>query len=1053
MDRPDEDFPSLPLTAAPVDSTVNATINTFAQTPAEAEASAEASDNDVPHIPGYDVRRKLGEGGMGVVYLARQRGLNRDVAIKTLIGSTVSRATLARFWAEAEVMAEVRHPNVVQVIELGESDGQPFMAMEFVKGGSLTGRLRGGVTLPAREAAALVERIARGVAAAHDLGVVHRDLKPDNVLIDGDTPKVADFGIAKRKTHAITNADVMLGTPAYMSPEQAASQSKHVGPTADVWSLGVMLYECLSARRPFEGESSFDVIIKIAREEPVPLRERVSGVPRDLHAIVAKCLTKEPELRYPTAKELADDLARFTRGEPIAARPLGPAERVARWVWRNPTAAAACAVTGVATALALVTFTVVGFWREAEGANTRLAKANEQLFEANERTKQAAADALTQKGIADENAADARKQKEAADGNAAEALKQQKAAEAAQAKEAEARRALEVAEYGRTVQLAHQEWRDNNVVGALALLDGVRPELRGWEWHYVHRLCHGSLLTLKGHVGKVSAVAFRPDGKQLVTAGADGTVRVWDARTGAQVRAINGHVGGALSAAFDPDGKHIVSGGADGAVRVWGAETGTERPGPKWNLRRVTTVSFNSDGAKVLAAGADGAVRVWDVATGATQELDGHRGAVNAAAFSPDGSRVVTGGDDGTVRMWELAAGKAAPPFATLPDGVRAVAFSRDNESIVTTGGPRHAVLVWNAQTGERKHALGGHQDAVLAVAFGPGNLIVTAGQDRTILVWDGRAGALAKTVRGHTGAVHSVAFAPDGSRVATADDGGAVKVWGANTDIEVNVNKGLSAPQLFGRFRAADAVYVRAATGQVIDALSKSELAALVGYSGQGALAAYSPNGKHIVTSGAAHTAVVWDAQTKKALHTLTGHTGDVNGAAFSPNGRRVATASDDNTAKVWDAETGKEVCTLRGHTRRVRSVAFSPDGAFVVTASDDDTARVWDARTGEPRLALRGHAGPVRSAEFGPGGARVVTASDDRTAKLWDARTGDEVLTLKGHAEGVVWAAFTFDGAKVVTRVRERDDTVTTRIWDASSLDRTFAPRPVAPPPRPRS
>jgi len=295
------------------------------QSPIEPGKPTPPPADDLPDIPGYDLIREIGRGGMGVVYLARQRGLNRDVAVKTLLGATVSRATLARFWAEAEVMAEVKHPNVVRVIELGEHAGRPFMAMEYVAGGSLADRLRGGVKLRPRDAARLVEQTARGVGAAHDLGVVHRDLKPDNVLLDGDAPKVADFGIAKRKAHELTQTNAMMGTPAYMAPEQAESRSKYVGPAADVWSLGVMLYECLAGKRPFDGDSVFDLLAKIATEDPPALRTTVGGVPRDLQTVVVKCLTREPELRYATATELADDLARFGRDEPIAARPAGAA--------------------------------------------------------------------------------------------------------------------------------------------------------------------------------------------------------------------------------------------------------------------------------------------------------------------------------------------------------------------------------------------------------------------------------------------------------------------------------------------------------------------------------------------------------------------------------------------------------------------------------------------------------------------------------------------------------------------------------------------------------
>ncbi len=584
------------------------------QTPIEpAEAPPPPSDHDdLPSIPGYEIVREIGRGGMGVVYLARQRGLNRDVAVKTLLGAAVPRATLARFWAEAEVMAEVAHPNVVRVIELGEHAGQPFMAMEYVAGGSLADRLRGGVKLPPRDAARLVEQIARGVGAAHDLGVVHRDLKPDNVLLDGDAPKVADFGIAKRKAHDLTQTNAMMGTPAYMAPEQAESKSKFVGPAADVWSLGVMLYECLAGRRPFDGDTVFDVLAKIATEDPPALRTMAGGVPRDLQTVVAKCLTREPELRYATATELADDLARFGRDEPIAARPLGAAERLARWVRRKPTAAAAYGFSALAVALALVAGVIAGFWREAEGAKTGLETANGQL-----EIEKREADRL--RGLADAGRIEEGRLRFAADQSREKAIGLKEIAERAQASEAEARKDVErsreklaVFEYGGAIRLAHQAWRDNDLVNARTILDGTEKKLRGWEWHYVHRLCHASIVTFKGHRGEVTAASFDPDGRRVVTASGDGTARVWDAATGAEVAALKGHKFVVLSASFGPDGRRVVTASGDGTARVWDAVTGAEVAALKGHAGGVTVASFSPDGRRVLTTSMDGTARVWD---------------------------------------------------------------------------------------------------------------------------------------------------------------------------------------------------------------------------------------------------------------------------------------------------------------------------------------------------------------------------------------------------------------------------------------------------------
>ncbi|MBA4067853.1 MAG: hypothetical protein C0501_29965 [Isosphaera sp.] len=474
---------------------------TAEQSPDEMAAAAAMSRLDADGHPGYEILGLIGEGAMGGVYRARQVGLNREVAVKRVLSP--GPAALARFAAEAQAMAAVRHPNVVQVHGLEEHGGRPFIVMEYVPGGSLADRLRSG-PLPPRAAADLLAGVARGVAAAHDQGIVHRDLKPGNVLVAADgTPKVADFGIAKwQGVDRTTTTTAVLGTPYYMSPEQAAGRSKFVGPPADVWALGVMLYECLSGARPFEGETVQVLLSRIQTDEPAALRARLRGVPRDLDTIVGKCLSKEPADRYPTAAELADDLGRFVRGEPIAARPVGRAERFARWVRRKPTTAAAWGVSALAALLAVVVFVVVGFWRDAEGARGQAVSARDEAVEL--------------KGIADTarvGEADARRQVE------------------------QEREKLARFEYGRTVQVAHQEWRDNNVKGALTLLDGTRKDLRGWEWRYVHTLCHGQVLTLS--LGqRVNSAVFSPDGTRVLTVSKNQIARIWDVRTGDELFAL-----------------------------------------------------------------------------------------------------------------------------------------------------------------------------------------------------------------------------------------------------------------------------------------------------------------------------------------------------------------------------------------------------------------------------------------------------------------------------------------------------------------------------------
>ena len=433
-------------------------------------------------IPGYDLIELLGKGGMGEVWKARQVRLNRVVALKMVLGGHhADPKELIRFLAEAEAVASIKHPHVVQVHEYGDAAGRPFLTMEFLPGGSLTDRFKQGGRLDPKAAAELVGTLAGAVQAAHDQGIVHRDLKPDNVLYDeAGRPKVADFGLAKRASRVdLTITQAVLGTPAYMAPEQAKGDTKFAGPQADVYSLGVILYEALTGSRPFQAHDLHALLRKVAEEEPERPARRVPGLPRDIELICLKCLEKDPSERHQSAGALAEDLRRFAVGEPVSVRAAGMVERVAKWARRKPTLAAAYTLAILAFLLATLGGAAVWEWRAAEKARDIAETARKG--EAKARTE--------------------------AEGQ---------------------REKFERFEYGRTMQVAYQEWRENNLAASVAMIDGTRADLRGWEWRYVHRLCHTDLLTLRGHTNVVWSAAFSPDGSRILTASWDDTAKVWD---------------------------------------------------------------------------------------------------------------------------------------------------------------------------------------------------------------------------------------------------------------------------------------------------------------------------------------------------------------------------------------------------------------------------------------------------------------------------------------------------------------------------------------------
>jgi putative hemolysin len=554
------------------------------------------------------------------------------------------------------------------------------------------------------------------------------------------TLKVTDFGLAKRAEDVgQTPTGAILGTPSYMAPEQAGGQGKAVGPCSDLYALGAILYELLTGRPPFRAATPVDTLLQVLGEEPVSPRLLQPQVPRDLETICLMCLEKEPARRYPSAEALAEDLCRFQEGRPITARPVGVWERGWKWLRRRPAAAGLVGLAAIGL-LALVGG-LVGLWYGAP-----LAEANGRLGKALAGTEQA-------------------------------------------------REELRRLHYFHDVHLAHGEWRENRIADADRILDGCPTDLRGWEWHYVRHLCHADLLTLRGHTGQVAGVCFSPDGQRLATASADGTAKVWDARTGQEVLTFRGHNYAVAGVCFSPDGQRLATTSAP-ETKVWDAQTGQEILTLGGPTGSVTGVCFSPDGKRLATASADGTAKVWDARTGKEAlTLGGHTGAVVGVCFSPDGQRLATASEDGTAKVWHGRTGKEALTLRGHTDRVWGVCFSPDGQRLATTSADGTA-KVWDARTGQEQLTLRGHAGTVWGVCFSPdGQRLATAGGEWDgwkgqyvgceVKVWDGRTGQEALTLRGHTSFVVGVCFSPDGQRLATASHDGTAKVWDATVRLE----------------------------------------------------------------------------------------------------------------------------------------------------------------------------------------------------------------------------------------------------------------------------
>ncbi len=476
-----------------------------ATTQGQAHHNGEPAPGDrVRYFGDYEIDREIARGGMGVVFRARQISLNRAVALKMILaGQLADAADVKRFYTEAEAAAHLDHPGIVPIYEVGQHDGQHFFSMAFVEGRSLAQRLAEG-PMPTREAAGLLLQVAEAIECAHRRGVIHRDLKPANILLDAEgRPRVTDFGLAKRvqADGGLTGSGQVMGTPSYMPPEQAGGKRGEVGPAADVYALGATLYCMVTGRPPFQAATAMETVLQVIGEEPVPPRRLNAAVPRDVETICLKCLQKDPYRRYASAQAVAEDLQAWLGGRPIAARPVGALERAGLFVRRRPSLAAAYGLAAAVLVLAGFGDSVAWLWRDAVAARKEAERA---------RDGETKARAVAEK--AREGEARAR----------AEVERQ--------------RENVERINYGRTIEVAHQKWRENKIAAARSLLDGTRADLRGWEWRYVDRLCHSELLSLKAHTDIVFSASFSPDGLRVVTTESDDdAAKLWDARSGTEL--------------------------------------------------------------------------------------------------------------------------------------------------------------------------------------------------------------------------------------------------------------------------------------------------------------------------------------------------------------------------------------------------------------------------------------------------------------------------------------------------------------------------------------